>query len=69
MGHSPVGALRVYGRQGVRTGSAVGHGCSLHDRPHLKVREPQLKQCLLCGEGQAETEATVDTNQLRLEGL
>lgn len=67
MGRSAVGVLRVYGQQVVRTGSAAGHGCSLHDRPHLKVREPQLKQCLLCGEGQAETEATVD--QLRLEGL
>lgn len=42
--------------------SAVGQGCSLHERPQLKVREPHLKRTLLMGGGDG-TEATVDGYQ------
>lgn len=42
--------------------SAVGQGCSLHEQPQLKVREPHLKRTLFMGRGDG-TEATVDRYQ------
>lgn len=42
--------------------SAVGQGCSLHEQPQLKVREPHLKRTLFMG-GRDGTEATVDRYQ------
>lgn len=50
----------------VRTGSAVGHGCRLHDRPRLKVRESQGEQCLFMWKGGQG--GGVDTNQVRPGG-